>query len=313
MFSRIQLSSEGYPHAATRSAPGRHLRLVRLYPLGVGPHLLQDHCRRAGAEILTHRMIWSCALLMVLTLLGRQWHKVQAVLRQPKVLLTLAFTSITVGGNWLLFIWAINNGHMLDASLGYYINPLFNVLLGMLFLSEKLRRLQWWAVGLAAIGVAIQIIAFGSLPWIALVLASSFAIYGLIRKKLALDALTGLLIETLIMLPPAAIYLWGFADSPTSHLTQNDWHLNLLLIAAGAVTTAPLLCFTAAATRLKLSTLGFFQYIGPSLMFILAVTLYGEALALDKMITFAFIWSALVLFSLDGLRSGKRRQAAEQA
>ncbi|WP_392463485.1 EamA family transporter RarD [Aeromonas dhakensis] len=280
---------------------------------GLAPIYFKTIAAVPAAEILTHRMIWSCALLMVLTLLGRQWHKVQAVLRQPKVLLTLAFTSITVGSNWLLFIWAINNGHMLDASLGYYINPLFNVLLGMLFLSEKLRRLQWWAVGLAAIGVAIQIIAFGSLPWIALVLASSFAIYGLIRKKLALDALTGLLIETLIMLPPAAIYLWGFADSPTSHLTQNDWHLNLLLIAAGAVTTAPLLCFTAAATRLKLSTLGFFQYIGPSLMFILAVTLYGEALALDKMITFAFIWSALVLFSLDGLRSGKRRQAAEQA
>ncbi|HDX9011275.1 EamA family transporter RarD [Aeromonas dhakensis] len=280
---------------------------------GLAPIYFKTIAAVPAAEILTHRMIWSCALLMVLTLLGRQWHKVQAVLRQPKVLLTLAFTSITVGGNWLLFIWAINNGHMLDASLGYYINPLFNVLLGMLFLSEKLRRLQWWAVGLAAIGVAIQIIAFGSLPWIALVLASSFAIYGLIRKKLALDALTGLLIETLIMLPPAAIYLWGIADSRTSHLTQNDWHLNLLLIAAGAVTTAPLLCFTAAATRLKLSTLGFFQYIGPSLMFILAVTLYGEALALDKMITFAFIWSALVLFSLDGLRSGKRRQAAEQA
>ncbi|MBL0676911.1 EamA family transporter RarD [Aeromonas dhakensis] len=280
---------------------------------GLAPIYFKTIAAVPAAEILTHRMIWSYALLLVLTLLGRQWHKVQAVLRQPKVLLTLAFTSITVGGNWLLFIWAINNGHMLDASLGYYINPLFNVLLGMLFLSEKLRRLQWWAVGLAAIGVAIQIIAFGSLPWIALVLASSFAIYGLIRKKLALDALTGLLIETLIMLPPAAIYLWGIADSPTSHLTQNDWHLNLLLIAAGAVTTAPLLCFTAAATRLKLSTLGFFQYIGPSLMFILAVTLYGEALALDKMITFAFIWSALVLFSLDGLRSGKRRQAAEQA
>ncbi|CAB5689313.1 putative chloramphenical resistance permease RarD [Aeromonas hydrophila] len=280
---------------------------------GLAPIYFKTIAAVPAAEILTHRMIWSCALLLVLTLLGRQWHKVQAVLRQPKVLLTLAFTSITVGGNWLLFIWAINNGHMLDASLGYYINPLFNVLLGMLFLSEKLRRLQWWAVGLAAIGVAIQIIAFGSLPWIALVLASSFAIYGLIRKKLALDALTGLLIETLIMLPPAAIYLWGIADSPTSHLTQNDWHLNLLLIAAGAVTTAPLLCFTAAATRLKLSTLGFFQYIGPSLMFILAVTLYGEALVLDKMVTFAFIWSALVLFSLDGLRSGKRRQAAEQA
>ncbi|MGY6040236.1 EamA family transporter RarD [Aeromonas sp. AE23HZ002T15] len=277
---------------------------------GLAPIYFKTIAAVPAAEILTHRMIWSCALLMVLTLLARQWHKVQAVLRQPRVLLTLAFTSVTVGGNWLLFIWAINNGHMLDASLGYYINPLFNVLLGMLFLSEKLRRLQWWAVGLAVIGVAIQLIAFGSLPWIALVLASSFAVYGLIRKKLALDALTGLLIETLIMLPPAAIYLWGFADSPTSHLTQNDWHLNLLLIAAGAVTTAPLLCFTAAATRLKLSTLGFFQYIGPSLMFILAVTLYGEALALDKMITFACIWSALVLFTLDGLRNGRQKPAA---
>ena len=272
---------------------------------GIAPIYFKTISAVPAAEILTHRMIWSCVLLMVLTLAGRQWHKVQAVLRQPKVLLTLAFTSVTVGGNWLLFIWAINNGHMLDASLGYYIHPLFNVLLGMVFLSEKLRRLQWWAVGLAVIGVAVQLIAFGSLPWIALVLASSFAIYGLIRKKLALDALTGLLIETLIMLPPAAIYLWGFADSPTSHLTQNDWHLNLLLIAAGAVTTAPLLCFTAAATRLKLSTLGFFQYIGPSMMFILAVTLYGEELAMDKLLTFACIWSALVLFSLDGLRSGR--------
>ena len=173
---------------------------------GLAPIYFKTLSAVPAAEILTHRMIWSCALLMVLTLIGRQWHKVQAVLRQPKVLLTLAFTSITVGGNWLLFIWAINNGHMLDASLGYYINPLFNVLLGMVFLSEKLRRLQWWAVGLAVIGVAVQLIAFGSLPWIALVLASSFAIYGLIRKKLALDALTGLLIETMIMLPPAAIW-----------------------------------------------------------------------------------------------------------
>ena len=200
---------------------------------GIAPIYFKTISAVPAAEILTHRMIWSCALLLILTLLGRQWHKVQAVLRQPKVLLTLAFTSVTVGGNWLLFIWAINNGHMLDASLGYYINPLFNVLLGMMFLSEKLRRLQWWAVALAFAGVAIQLIAFGSLPWIALVLASSFAIYGLVRKKLALDALTGLLIETLIMLPPAAFYLWGVADSATSHMTENSWHLNLLLDRCG--------------------------------------------------------------------------------
>ena len=273
---------------------------------GIAPVYFKLIAEVPAAEILTHRIIWSCALLVILVLLGRQWSKVRAVLRKPRVLMTLALTGAVVGGNWLLFIWAINNGHMLDASLGYYINPLFNVLLGMVFLGEKLRRLQWWAVGLAFIGVAVQLIAFGSLPWIALVLASSFAFYGLIRKKLALDALTGLLLETLILLPPAAIYLWGIADSPTSHLTDNSLSLNLMLIAAGAVTTAPLLCFTAAATRLKFSTLGFFQYIGPSLMFILAVTLYGEALRTDKLITFACIWSALVLFSLDGLRSGRR-------
>ncbi|EOD56506.1 EamA family transporter RarD [Aeromonas molluscorum] len=274
---------------------------------GIAPIYFKLIAEVPAAEILTHRIIWSCALLAVLVLLGRQWSKVQTVLRKPKVLMTLALTSTVVGGNWLLFIWAINNGHMLDASLGYYINPLFNVLLGMVFLGEKLRRLQWWAVGLAVVGVAVQLIAFGSLPWIALVLASSFAFYGLVRKKLALDALTGLLLETLILLPPAAIYLWGIADSPTSHMADNSLYLNLMLIAAGAVTTAPLLCFTAAATRLKFSTLGFFQYIGPSLMFILAVTLYGEALRTDKLITFACIWSALVLFSLDGLRSSRRR------
>ncbi|MGL5040791.1 MAG: EamA family transporter RarD [Aeromonas sp.] len=278
---------------------------------GIAPIYFKTIAAVPAAEILTHRMIWSCLLLLVLTLVSRQWHKVQKILRQPKVLVTLLFTSVMIAGNWLLFIWAINNGHMLDASLGYYINPLFNVLLGMLFLSEKLRRLQWLAVALAFAGVAIQLIAFGSLPWIALVLASSFAMYGLIRKKLALDALTGLLIETMIMLPPAAIYLWGFADSPTSHLSANDWHLNLLLIAAGAITTVPLLCFTAAATRLKLSTLGFFQYIGPSLMFILAVTLYGEELAIDKQLTFACIWSALVLFTFDGLRQGRSAQGNE--
>lgn len=274
---------------------------------GIAPIYFKLIAEVPAAEILTHRIIWSCALLAVLVLLGRQWPKVQTVLRKPKVLMTLTLTSTVVGGNWLLFIWAINNGHMLDASLGYYINPLFNVLLGMVFLGEKLRRLQWWAVGLAVVGVAVQLIAFGSLPWIALVLASSFAFYGLVRKKLALDALTGLLLETLILLPPAAIYLWGIADSPTSHMADNSLYLNLMLIAAGAVTTAPLLCFTAAATRLKFSTLGFFQYIGPSLMFILAVTLYGEALRTDKLITFACIWSALVLFSLDGLRSSRRR------
>lgn len=276
---------------------------------GLAPIYFKLISQVPAGEILTHRVIWSFVLLLVLVLLKRQWPRVQAVLKRPRQLALLTLTSTLVGGNWLLFIWAINNGHMLDASLGYYINPLFNVVLGLLFLGERLRRLQWAAVALAALGVVVQLVAFGSLPWIALVLASTFAFYGLIRKKLALDALTGLLLETLIMLPAAAIYLWGIADSPTSHLDTNPASLNLLLIAAGLVTTVPLLCFTAAATRLKLSTLGFFQYIGPSLMFILAVTQYGEPLLIDKTVTFACIWSALVLFSLDGLRSSRKSAA----
>jgi chloramphenicol-sensitive protein RarD len=224
----------------------------------------------------------------------------------------LVATSLLVGANWLIFIWAVNANHMLDASLGYYINPLINVVLGMIFLGERLRKLQWFAVGLAAIGVLIQIVAFGSIPVVAIALAFSFGFYGLLRKKVSLEAQTGLFIETLVMLPAAAIYLLFIADSATSDLAANPMTLNLLLIAAGIVTTLPLLCFTGAATRLKLSTLGFFQYIGPSLMFLLAVLIYGEAFTTDKAITFAFIWGALVIFSFDGLRHNKKSKRTQQ-
>lgn len=217
-------------------------------------------------------------------------------------MLYLVTTAILVGANWLIFIWAVNANHMLDASLGYYINPLINVLLGMLFLGERLRKLQWFAVTLAACGVLVQLIVFGSVPIVAIALAFSFGFYGLLRKKVSVDAQTGLFIETLVMLPAAAIYLLFIAATPTSNMLANPSQLNLLLIAAGVVTTLPLLCFTGAATRLKLSTLGFFQYIGPSLMFLLAVLIYGEAFTSDKALTFAFIWGALVVFSFDGLR-----------
>lgn len=216
-------------------------------------------------------------------------------------MLYLITTSLLVGSNWLIFIWAVNANHMLDASLGYYINPLLNVVLGMLFLGERLRKLQWVAVALAAIGVTIQLVVFGSVPVVAIALATTFGFYGLLRKKVALDAQTGLFIETLVMLPAAAIYLLFIADSATSNMATNPTSLNILLVAAGVITTLPLLCFTGAATRLKLSTLGFFQYIGPSLMLLLAVLVYGEAFTSDKAITFAFIWGALVLFSFDGL------------
>ena len=158
----------------------------------------------------------------------------------------------------------------------------------------------------------IQLIAFGSVPIVAIALAFSFGFYGLLRKKVSLEAQTGLFIETLVMLPIAATYLLFIADSATSDFSMNPMQLNLLLVAAGVITTVPLLCFTGAATRLKLSTLGFFQYIGPSLMFLLAVLIYGEAFTSDKAITFAFIWGALVIFSFDGLRNNKKNKRAKQ-
>ncbi|MBE4582978.1 EamA family transporter RarD [Vibrio navarrensis] len=281
---------------------------------GIAPIYFKSISSISALEILSHRVVWSFFLLAALLHFGRNWRTVSAVITNKSKMLYLVSTAILVGVNWLIFIWAVNANHMLDASLGYYINPLFNVLLGMIFLGERLRKLQWFAVALAACGVLVQLVMFGSVPIVAIALAMSFGVYGLLRKKVSVDAQTGLFIETLVMLPAAAIYLLFIASTPTSNLLDNPASLNILLVAAGVVTTLPLLCFTGAATRLKLSTLGFFQYIGPSLMFLLAVLIYGEAFTSDKAITFAFIWGALVLFSFDGLRNNRnvRRAATAQ-
>ncbi|MEZ8196749.1 EamA family transporter RarD [Vibrio cortegadensis] len=275
---------------------------------GIAPIYFKSIAEVSPLEILSHRIIWSFFLLAFLIHFNRGWRTVRDTLRSKPKMMYLVSTSILVGANWLIFISAVNANKMLDASLGYYINPLFNVILGMVFLGERLRKLQWFAVALAAVGVLIQLIAFGSVPIIAISLAMSFGLYGLLRKKVSLDAQTGLFIETLVLLPIAAFYLLFIADTATSDLASNPMTLNLLLVSAGAITTLPLLCFTGAATRLKLSTLGFFQYIGPSLMFLLAVLVYNEAFSSDKAITFAFIWAALFVFSFDGIKSSRKKK-----
>ncbi|HAT5004855.1 EamA family transporter RarD [Serratia marcescens] len=291
---------------AKQTRQGIFFALAAYFMWGIAPAYFKLIQQVSADEILTHRIIWSFFFMLALITLGRSWPKVRAACQNRKRLLLLAVTALLIGGNWLLFIWAVNNHHMLEASLGYFINPLVNVLLGMLFLGERFRRMQWVAVALAFTGVLVQLWQFGSLPIIGLGLAFSFAFYGLLRKKIAIDAQTGMLIETLWLLPVAAGYLFLFADSPTSHLSANPWSLNLLLVAAGIVTTVPLLCFTAAATRLRLSTLGFFQYLGPTLMFLLAVTFYGETVGQDKLVTFGFIWAALILFTLDALYTQRK-------
>ncbi|ALO33332.1 chloramphenical resistance permease RarD [Colwellia sp. MT41] len=253
-------------------------------------------------EILMHRVIWSALFLLVMIVVMKKWSQLVTVFRQPKILLLLSLSASFLAVNWFLFIWAINNNHLLDASLGYYINPLFNVVLGMIFFHERLRRNQLIAVGLALTGVLVQLVALGTLPMISLALATTFAIYGLIRKKLPVNSFIGLFIESLLMLPIALIYWFFFVESSTSNMALNSSSLNFTLIMAGLVTTAPLLLFTIAAKRLTLSSLGFFQYLGPSIMFLLATFYYQETMKSAELITFIFIWAALALYTLDSLR-----------
>ncbi len=256
----------------------------------------------AAGEILMHRVIWSTVFLFLMIIAMKKWSQLLSVLKQPKLLLQLTLSASFLAVNWFLFIWAVNNDHLLDASLGYYINPLFNVVLGMIFFHERLRRNQLIAVGLALSGVIVQLIALGTLPLISLALASTFAVYGLIRKKLPVNSFVGLLIESLLMLPIALLYWYFFVETTTSNMAINSFSLNFTLIMAGVVTTAPLLFFTAAAKRLTLSTLGFFQYLGPSIMFLLATFYYQETMKTAELITFIFIWAALLLYSLDSIK-----------
>lgn len=269
---------------------------------GFAPMYFKHLGSLSAMEVLMHRVVWSAVVLVLLIMGLRQFDKVIKAIRSLKVMAILLAAGLLLGANWLLFIWAINNDHLLDASLGYYINPLINVLLGYVFLQERLRRLQLVAVGLAALGVIVLLVSFGQLPWIALVLAVSFSIYGLLRKQVSVESMPGLFIETLMMLP-IAIYYWSIFGTQASNMMTNTLSANVWLIAAGVVTTAPLLCFTAAARRIRYSTLGFFQYIGPSLMFVLAVWLYGEPLDQARLVTFGFVWVALALFSWDSYRS----------
>ncbi|MBJ2138058.1 EamA family transporter RarD [Paraglaciecola chathamensis] len=280
---------------------------------GIAPMYFKLIGQAPAMEILMHRIIWSVLVLVLLVAVTGKINKVKQAILNPKVMQILLISGLLLAANWFIFIWAINNNHLLDASLGYYINPLLNVFLGRLFLGERLRRMQKVAVGLALSGVAYFIVSYGQLPWVALALAGTFGIYGLLRKQVAVDSLPGLLIESVFLLPPAIVYWIWFAGEYSNMLT-NDLPLNITLICAGIVTTAPLLCFTAAAKRIMFSTLGFFQYIGPSLMFVLAAAVYGEPLDNSKLVMFAFVWLALGLFSYDSLRQYQKvKKALKQA
>ncbi len=259
-------------------------------------------------EIIAHRVAWSFFFLFSLIILQRQWNQFVVILQNPRMLLILLSTSILVGANWLLYVWAVNNNHLLQASLGYYINPLVNVVLGMVFLKERLRRPQILAVLLATIGVLYLTIQYGQFPWIAICLAMSFGLYGLIRKVAPVSPLVGLTVETLLLLLPAIGYLLYLDFQGTGTIFRVSLKFDLLLIGCAPLTAVPLLFFTAGAKRLYLSTVGLMQYIGPSGMFLLAVFYYHEPFSTAQIWTFVMIWTALVIYSTDSVMYYRRER-----
>jgi chloramphenicol-sensitive protein RarD len=265
-------------------------------------------------EILAHRIVWSLLFLALLLTVAKRWGDLLGCLRDRAALRVLLVTTVLIAGNWFVYIYGVSTQQVVQTSLGYFINPLVNVVLGMIFLGERLRRLQWAAVALAAAGVVMLTLDGDGLPWIALTLGCSFGTYGLLRKLVPVDGLVGLAVETTILFPLAAAYLGWLACAGSMGLGAHDtWH-DFLLVISGVVTTVPLLCFVQAARRLRLATLGFFQYLSPSLQFAIAVLVLEEPFDLEKLGSFVFIWVALALYTLDSvLAQRKPREAVEPA
>lgn len=255
----------------------------------------------APGEILMHRMIWSLVFLLAVLAWRKQWAWIGTVIRQPRVMAGFAASAILLSTNWFIYIWAVNNDRVVDASLGYFINPLVNVLLGFMILRERMRPGQWMAVAIAAGGVAWLTWQSGHPPWIGLALALSFGVYGLLRKIAALGPLEGLSLENMLLFPLALAYMVILTiDGHNSFLTaplSSQW----LLAAAGPITAIPLLLFAAGARRIPMSVLGILQYLSPSIQLLLGVWLYHEPFGSDRLIGFVAIWAALAVYSAEGL------------
>lgn len=258
-------------------------------------------------EVLAHRVFWSFILLALILFAMGRLKKALPIVTNPRMLGVLLLSAVLIAANWGLYIWAVGQERVLECSLGYYINPLFSVFLGVVFLHEKLSKLQWTAIALAATGVGIQVVLFGDIPWVALGLAFSFGLYGFVRKKLPHDALISLMIETALLTPVALIlFAVFFADGSLAFGQPGGTSMTLILVSAGLVTTVPLLLFTRAAPLLPLSTLGIVQYITPTGQFLLAIFAYGEAFQFADGIVFGLIWLGLLIFTADRLRRGRR-------
>ncbi len=280
---------------------------------GLFPLYLRHIAMVPPLEVVLHRSVWSlCFLLGVLAML-RRFDWLRGLRSQPRQLGLYGFSALLLSSNWLLYVYAVQSDQVVEASLGYFINPIVNVLLGVLVLKERLNRAQWTAVALAAVGVSWLTLLAGRPPWIALVLALSFGFYGLMRKTATLGALEGLTLETLLLAPLVVPLLAWWSFSGNGAMAQGDWSLNAWLLFAGPLTALPLLLFGAGARRLPLATIGLIQYLSPTLQLALGVWVFHEPFDRERLLGFVMIWSALALYSADGWRRSRRAPPPQAA
>ncbi|WP_044400756.1 EamA family transporter RarD [Acidovorax temperans] len=274
---------------------------------GMFPLFFKQLQAASAIEVVLHRMVWSLVFVLIVLTVLRRWNWLGDVRRSPALLGKFAVSALLLAGNWLSYVWAVNNGHVLDASLGYFILPLINVALGFIFLHERPRKAQWAAFALAATGVLWMAVQSGHVPWLALLIAMTFGFYGLMRKTATLGALEGMSLETMLLAPLAVVaLLWAGPSGPGSQWPAHDAHTWLFFLLSGPVTAIPLLLFAAGARRVPLSTMGFLQYITPSILALMGVFLYGETFAGPRAVGFVFIWVALALYTAEGLWAGRR-------
>ena len=276
---------------------------IYLFPLRTVP----------AVQVIAHRIVWSCLFVFGWMLLRGELGRLSGIFMRPALLVRLMASALLISGNWLVYVWGVTHGHVVDTSLGYYINPLLNVLLGVLVLHERLNRWQWLAVSLAGLAVLYLTLQAGHPPWIACTLALSFSLYGLLRKMISVEALPGLATETLLLLPLALTFLLWCAAQGSGAFGTAGGGITALLIGSGLVTAVPLFLFAFAARRLPYSTVGVLQYIGPSLQLLVGVMLFHENFGATRAVGFVLIWLALAIYALDGLRSSRAAAAAAAA
>ena len=258
-----------------------------------------------AVQIIGHRIVWSFIFLLVIIMYKRQWRNFITAVRKPKLFIVYLIASLLLSLNWFVYVWGVNAERIVETSLGYFINPLFSVLLGVVILREKLRLLQWIPVVLAAAGVIYLTVQYGRIPWIALSLAFTFGLYGLVKKMAPLDSLFGLTFETGIAFPLAMMFLVFAGISGTGSFLVTDLKTDILLILTGVITSIPLLMFAVAARSIPLSTVGILQYIAPSLQFLIGVLIYRESFDGSDMIGFSLVWTALIIFWFENYFSGR--------